>query len=314
MTLVARLRLSPAQVAARERELEPLARETPAAWLKPGVLSANGVALAVAGGVFFLADGANHWERQYAGAAPPDPWLETWLSVLAQRQAEAAGRGIELWNVVIPEKQVVYPERRWPQGGPDPSRRPLQRILSRLEPQARLLYGEAALSRCKAQTAPAYAARDSHWSASGCLAVVGELVAKLAPQVGFGELSFAADEWLRARDLTHHFFDRPPPEPSLTIGFSGERVFDNRRYEQTGRHQGSAFIQKNPAAPDPRTVVVFGDSFSYDQGFAGALSAVFAEVSFVWSKSVDWGVVEQRRAQIVICEGAERFLVTTPTA
>lgn len=314
MSITGELRLTPAEVRRIDLELAAANRDHPAGRLKPGVTSPRGVAVAAADGFLFLSDGANHWERQYAGAAPPDPWLEAWLTLLQRRQAAATERGVELWNLVIPEKQVIYPEKRWPEGAPDSSNRPMRRILRHLAPEVRLLYAEEALLRAKAEGAAVYAARDSHWSASGCLAVMGELLARIAPEMDVEQLRLPATRLNQAQDLTQHFFTATPPEPFLLLTNEGERTFDNRQHERTGRHAGSVYLQSNAAAPDPRPVVVFGDSYAYDMGVVAVLTNQFAEVAFVWSKSVDWNVVAQREAKIVVCESAERFLITTPEA
>ncbi|CAN7252275.1 hypothetical protein LJR219_001062 [Phenylobacterium sp. LjRoot219] len=59
--------------------------------------------------------------------------------------------------------------------------------------------------------------------------------------------------------------------------------------------------------------MIFGDSFAADAGFAEALSAVFREVRFLWSKSVAWTEVEACGADLVIWQSAERFLATLAT-
>lgn len=312
MSDTVQLRLTPAEIRALDQKLDVEALDHPLSHLKPGVLSAHGIATVGDDGFLFLSDGANRWERQYAGAAPAEPWLAKWLEVLAKRQQAAAEHRVELWNLVIPEKQVLYPEKRWPSDAPDSSNRPLRRILSGVSDDARLLYAEAALGECKREQL-AYARRDSHWSASGCLAVARMLLAKVAPRQDLETLSFMVEKRRQPRDLVEHFFAPAPAEEHLVIGFDGERVFDNRVYE-TGRFNGSAYIVRTAHAPDPRRVVVFGDSYSFSVGLVGALTSVFAEVTFVWSKAVLWNVVAERPAELVIWESAERFLVTNAEA
>lgn len=307
-----RWRLTAADVRALDRELDAAALDHPASRLEPGMVSANGAAVAGVDGYLFIADGGNRWETQYAGPPPPESWKATWAEVLAARQVEAAARGVPLWNLVIPEKQVVYPEKRWPPGAaPDGSARPLRRLAALARPDARLLYGEAGLLACKAE-APASLRHDSHWTASGALAVVRQLLAAAAPEVEVERAVFTVERAREPLDLAAHFLDPNPPQERLRLAPPHPRAWDNRHYERTGQHTGSRYRLANPEAPDPRRVVLFGDSYSYAEGLAGALSALFAEVTCVWSKSVLWEVVDERRAQLVFWESAERFLVSLP--
>ena len=71
----------------------------------------------------------------------------------------------------------------------------------------------------------------------------------------------------------------------------GEVVFDNRHLELTGKHIGNIYVVENPQAPDPRRLILFGDSCAYEYGLAAVLSAVFARVAFVWSNAVDLSLI-----------------------
>jgi hypothetical protein len=69
-------------------------------------------------------------------------------------------------NLVAPEKQVAYPEKRWPDSLPDSGQRPMKQLLARLDPQAGLIYPEADLLAGKAQT-PMYFRHNSHRTPPG---------------------------------------------------------------------------------------------------------------------------------------------------
>jgi hypothetical protein len=310
-----RLRLREADIRSFDVQIDATSGvDNPAAWLKPGAISPGGVAVAAVDGFLFIGDGANRWEAQYAMDKPAgEAWLSAWTGVLAKRQAEAVARGATLWNLVIPEKQVIYPEKRWPAGGPSGHMRPIRQLLPQLEPEARLLYPEEALVACKTE-APAYLRRNSHWTPSGCLTVLRSVLVEVAPDLDVAALDLAARHHHAPHDLTSHFFDPAPAEAMLLLEPPGERPFDNRMYERTGRHTGSIYGLHNSAAPDARKVLIFGDSYAYDAGLALALSAAFQEVTFVWSKAVDWARVADQAADVVICESAERFITVPPEA
>lgn len=306
-----RLCMTAAEIGALDRELDAAALRHPASRLQPGQVSPNGAAVAGVDGFLFIGDGGNRWETQYAGPPPPESWKAAWTEVLVARQAEAAARRVPLWNLVIPEKQVIYPEKRWPEGAPDGRARPLRRLAALAGPDARLLYGEAALLACKAD-GPACLRHDSHWTASGCLAVLRQLIAAAAPEVDVDATAFTLVRAGEPLDLAAHFLEPNPPQERLRLTAPHPRAWDNRHYERTGQHTGSRYRLANPEAADPRRVVLFGDSYAYAEGLAAALSALFAEVTCVWSKSVLWDVVDERRAQLVVWESAERFLASLP--
>ena len=286
--------------------------------LKPGVVSPGGVAVSGHDGYLFIGDGANRWERQYLGELTIAPsWTEAWRALFARRQTEAAARGVSLWNFVIPEKQVVYPEKRWGETLPNGDKRPLKQLMAGLDGTARLVYPDAALLAAKAP-APVYFRRNSHWTMSGCCAAMEMLFLAMAVRLGagggFADVAFAVERHHAQHDLSVHFFATPPTEEFISLTTAGEVTDNNRRFELTGRHTGSSYVVRNSTASDGRKVIVFGDSYGLDMGVTAALSAVFAEVVFVWSKAVVWDLVARYAAQLVLWESAERYLATVPEA
>jgi alginate O-acetyltransferase complex protein AlgJ len=281
--------------------------------LKPGVLSPQGVAVAGTDGFLFIGNGANRWESQYRGELTVDPsWLEAWRRVLAGRQEKAAQAGVTLWNFIAPEKQVIYPDKRWPEGDVSGANRPVRQLLSHLGPEAQLIYPEAELAAAR-ERAPAFFRRNSHWTGSGCYAAAAPLVAALGAPAHWAQAQFAYRRVHEAHDLSVHFMDPAPQEDAGWLALAGELVFDNRQFDKTGRHAGSRYEVRNPDAPDPRRLVIFGDSYAYDAGLTALLAVVFQHVTFVWSKAVVWETVAEQAADLVVWESAERFLATVPT-
>lgn len=305
------LRLTPAEIRARDTRNEIEAGRTPER-LKPGAHSANDTAVAGFRGQFFIGEGSNRWEVHYLGRVDIQPvWFDHWKALLARRQQEARRRGIELWNLVIPEKQVVLPELRWPEPLPAADKRPFAQLLPHIAPEHHVYYPLADLEAAKREGA-VFHVRNSHWCPAGCLAALRGFVEAMGVAVDFDNLRFAYDVVRGTHDLPMHFFENPFKVDAGALRANGEYTFENHTLPVTGRYFGSNYGIRNPAAPDPRRVVIFGDSFSYDAGVAAALSAVFREVSFFWIKNVDWSVVEAQRADLVIWESAERFMVTLP--
>lgn len=307
-------RLTLAEIRAADAALDAAAGPGhPVSALKPGSQSPHGVAVAGVEGYLFIGNGANRWERQFLGElAIDESWFANWTRVLEARQAEAARRGVTLWNMVVPEKQVVYGDKRWPEGA-DGGRRPVRQLLARLGAEARLVYPEAELLAARA-LAPAYFRHNSHWTPSGCCAAIAALLARMGVAADLGALRFACRPTQLAQDLSVHFLDPAPTEDAAFLAPPGETVFDNRQFETTGRHTGSSYGLSNAAAPDPRTLVIFGDSFAYDAGLTPALSVVFAKVVFVWSKDVVWDLAAEHGADLVLWESAERFMASPARA
>ncbi|MCR5877642.1 hypothetical protein [Phenylobacterium sp. J367] len=302
-----------AEIRALDAELDAAAGPGhPVSALKAGALSPHGVAVAGTDGYLFIGNGANRWERQFLGElAIDDTWFRAWSKVLDARAAEAERRGKPLWNLVVPEKQVVYGDKRWPEGA-DGGKRPVRQMLDRLKP-ANFTYPEAALAAAR-ERAPAYFRHNSHWTPSGCCAAVAALLGEMGIAVDVETLGFAYRRVDGPHDLSVHFFEPAPAEQAAFLAPPGEVLFDNRHLETTGKHAGSIYGLGNPAAPDSRTLILFGDSFAYDAGLTPALSAVFAKVVFVWSKNVVWDLVDQHAADLVLWESAERFIATPSQA
>ena len=304
-------RLTLAEIRVHDLELDLAAAASPFR-LQPGVASPTAIAVCGLNGHLFISDGANRWERQYLGElAIPPGWIAAWRDLLARRQVEAARRGLELWNLIVPEKQVVLPEQRWPAPLPDGERRPVRALLAALAAEARVHYAADALAAAKAH-GPVYFRSNSHWTPSGCCAALFGLLGEIGAPVEAETLRFAYRRIHAPHDLTPHLFERPPSEELGKLEPCGGYVFDRRTPPPGGRNTGRGYGLHNPDAPDPRRVIVFGDSFSFGAGLGAALSAVFRDLVFLWNKNVAWEEVEAHGADLVIWQSAERFLATHP--
>ncbi|MBS0362628.1 MAG: hypothetical protein JSR98_14725 [Proteobacteria bacterium] len=284
----------------------------PASALRPETTSPGGVAVAGHDGFLFISNGANRWERQFLGELKIRPeWGPNWRQLFDDRQAAAAARGIQLWNLIAPEKQAIYPDKRWEAAGAVGDGRPVMVMATFLGPQARLVYPAAELKVVRG-LAPAYFRHNSHWTSSGCCVAAITLLQRMGVAVDVGKLAFPVERITRRQDLTVHFFDPPPEETYIRLAPAGEVVDANHNFETTGRNTGETYTVLNPDAPDGRSVLLFGDSYAFDAGLASALSVVFAKVVFVWSKPVLWDLVDEKAPDIVIWECAERFLGGVP--
>ena len=84
-----------------------------------------------------------------------------------------------------------------------------------------------------------------------------------------------------------------------------------------GGHIGTTRVFRRDDAPDPRTAVIFGDSYAFGddayQGLSWFMAQVFREVHFVWAPfGWDPDYLDSVGAELVVCQTAERFIGLTP--
>lgn len=270
-------------------------------------LSRDQVAITGADGWQFVANGSNHWEQQYLGQlrlAPPA--IAEWQAVFERRLAASHAIGARFAHLVVPEKQSIFPEARWPQGAPVVGERPVQQLLAAV-PQG-LVYPLARL-RAESWRAELAFRGNSHWCASGNWFGFAALMAAVWPErrFDFAQVPLARAWW--RHDLLLKYIDEPCWESVIAIQRPAPPVYDNRLLATTGAHVGNHYVLQNPAAPYQEAVVVFGDSYSYDIGFADLLAAFFGQVHFVWNTMIDFRYCRNVQARLVLVQSAERYLV-----
>jgi hypothetical protein len=307
-------RLTLDEIRARDLALFAASLNHPAGALQPGMHAPGGAAVTGVDGHMFIGDGANRWEQQVRGELTgPEAWLDGWSRIFAARASMAQALGVDICNVILPEKQVIHPDARWPAGDVTGERRPFLMLRPRLGPEPRLLYGGDILAPRTADTA-VWFRRNSHWTASGCCLVANALAQRFDAQGDLAGGRFSYRVRPVQHDLTPHFFTNVAEEEAGLLDAPVAPYFDNRLLQTTGRHTGASYGLRNPEAPDRRRVIVFGDSYAYDVGFTFALAEIFREVVFVWSKAIDWSLVHRHESQLVVWESAERFLASLPDA
>lgn len=282
----------------------------------PGTVSGDGVAIVGGQGHLFLYGGSNDNLAMYRGEVPmAADWLERWQALLSERieQARAAARAICF--LVVPDKLAVYNDL-FPQEL-DGEERPLTRLLQ--VDVAPVLYPADALHAARAD-GETYMRTDSHLTPAGNRLLAEATLAALgvAPALLAG-VSEAQTVHFSSGDLGQHF---SPPifelgehlhEPS-----SAQLVFDNwPAIAAAGGHIGTLRVFRRDDAPDPRTVVVFGDSYGFgDAAYPGVswfMAQTFREVHFVWVPfGWDPGYLDRVGADLVVCQTAERFIARVP--
>ncbi|MEE7450270.1 hypothetical protein MRF4_22090 [Methylobacterium radiotolerans] len=284
----------------------------------------NGVAVGHDGWLYWVGR-AREVEAFYGDTPTSRRILKRWTRLIGQRARRLDRLGIRHVHTVVPDKLAIYPDllgRPFP-GLDDP---PGIRL-------ARLVAGDSGAAMVDLQTPllaarteePVYLRTDTHWTYRGYLTAYRALCAALDAPVAahvfagtsvserftfdLGEkLVPPVDEDYVAYDFTRRAA-RTDANALVAVRESGRAV------RPRGLFVGSRVVLENEDAPDPRSVVLFGDSYIYSPGarLTAMLAETFGEVHAIWSANIDWAYVEAVRPDVVIFEIAERFLRQVPS-
>jgi hypothetical protein len=280
-----------------------------------GCHSPDGVAIVGHEGWVFLCSGSNSVVEQFSGAEPKPGWLDGWRSALRLRAEQVDGLGARMVVLVVPDKLSVY-ESFYPEPIVPVGPRPIQRLLDGTD--VPITYPIADL-QLRSLDVPVFLRTDTHLTFHGNAALYDAVRAQLDAPALPADIDPAAAEHLISGDLGARY-DPQIVEVVANAGSLGAArvTADNRREMETvGGHIGTRRVFANDSAPDRRTVVLFGDSFGFSspsyQGLSWFLAQAFREVHFVWVPfGWDPDYTSQVAADIVIFQGAERFLTRVP--
>lgn len=289
--------------------------------LPPGTRSADGIAVVGHEGWLFLASGTNAIVDQFTGAKKMAPgWLKGWSRLMERRQAAVRTLGARMAMLILPDKLAVL-EEHYPRALHRTTRRPIERLLG--EAQLPIAYPLTEL-RAAAADGPVCLRTDTHFALRGNELLSRRLCLLLgvAPQFGLGGMP--RTDGLTSGDLGSgdlgSRFDPPVVEPVVSLRGTGHaHVLEDNRAEiaAVGGHIGTCRVFANAQAPDPRTLVLFGDSYGFSSetyhGLSFFLAQQFRRVHFVWVP-VGWDprYVEQAEAELVVFQSAERFVSRLP--
>ena len=279
-----------------------------------GLWSADGVAVVGREGWLFLGGGSNSVLDQYRGAfALPDGWAERWAEAVELRRGQAAELGAAYAGVVVPDKLAVLVER-FPDVLAAAGGTPAAQLTG--DPTLGLIYP---VDELRAVEGGAYLRTDTHLTYAGNAALAQTVLDVLGLAVDVSGPPPDPARYASSGDLGARF-DPPVVEIIAAAStFGAATLVEDNHAEVTavGGHLGSRRVLRNPLAPDPRTAVIFGDSYAFPaphyQGLAWFLAQSFREVHSLWVPfGWDRRYVEDVAAQVVVCQLAERFVVRPP--
>jgi hypothetical protein len=273
-------------------------------------------------GWLFLIGGTNGVLDQYRSTFSWWRLLRAWARLVEARAARARSLGITYLHFVVPEKLSIY-EHRTDGLAYDPAKSPARRLARRLLNVPAYFDLLGPMRAARDGSVPLYYRTDTHWTYDGCLFAYRLLLRACGavPPAGIGDRP--RYETSKVRDLADKLPERQAEAGSHgVIDQHARRIYASplvEAYEAAGQapslHVGAHVVYRNemPEA-DPRTVVLFGDSYSHFAPimFTGLLAETFREVHFVWSSSLDWTYIERIRPDLLIFEMAERFMKRLP--
>jgi len=278
-------------------------------------------------GWLFLTGGSNDVLRLFTDqtvftAAHAKGWAER----LFQRQQRLGKMGVEYFHMWAPDKLALY--RHKVNFDPDilvvdPTKMVLDETVAM---NAGTLFIDP-LPELQAQRGQhlLYWKTDSHWTYRGACAAYQAICQRL-------EVAQVADLTERPIISSELILDLggklvPPRKESwggAQVLRDAKVVYRNEMVKLLGILQAglaapmlrgtSIAFQNARATCDKRRVLLFGDSFSEYRPhlLTGLLAETFRNVLFVWSSSIDYGLVEDFCPDIVITETAERFVTMLP--
>lgn len=274
-----------------------------------GAISSDGSAIKGRLNNFFVNDGSNHWSDQLRGVLPDSVTISNgYLNLINNRKEYLTEKGILYKHIIIPEKDIIYPELSPNLLDRPPSKDRVANLMVSTASSNVLFYPVDYLQSVKPY-GYLFHRRNSHYNFHCGFFVFNELLKNI--DLGFLQLSdFSYDFYSWPDDLSLKFIkDLNTRRQVLKPNFKEEILKFN------GSHVGRKSHFKNDSPRFSDKVILFGDSYSWnpDAGLARFLASVFSEVIFVWHHHIDFQLISDFKPSIVLSQSAERFHVVIPS-
>jgi len=269
--------------------------------LSYGDTSSDGSSIVGDDQFLFISGGSNYWNEQISGHHRiSDEDFESSLSTLSDIKNECAARSIAFSLVVIPEKDLVYPDKSPNCRGITLGERPVHQLQAAFPdtlyplPELRAATGDALL----------YHKRDSHFNFFGGLIIFNSIAAILRIE----PLEYDSTPSMHAPwqdDLAVKWEKYPTIRRTLCPEY--DELVIKSGTPLTGHHM--KLTAKFPTNND--CAVIYGDSYAWnpDAGLSRFLTRRFKTVHFIWSRRIDWDLITELGPTALIVESAERFLI-----
>ena len=266
----------------------------------------------------FLYQGSNDYLQNYFDEAQRSLGNE-WLNLLTKRQKYFNSPNVKNICLFVPNKATsishLYPYPI-PDGGTVIWRR--LRELRTLDSQVLLAFDDPSLARTERELL--WARVDSHWSTTGCLYAVNEVLQALGLETFTIEIN--ANLQVVAGDLSerwHGYYiqeERCDGSVSALENISPKLAFDNGKAKPGMGVQGRRVEWVFPEAKYDLRLCVVGNSFSGPGLTKGEMvwwfARLFSSVTFIHSGGIPTDLVEKVKPDLLVFQGLERFLKVVP--
>jgi hypothetical protein len=259
-------------------------------------------------GFIFVNDGSNRWRDQINGHYPDAEKIAlNYAEILSNRSRHASALGKKYFHLIVPEKDIIYPELSPNANYSNINNKTIAKYLVDLADPAHLIYSINELKNLSSM-GYLYHSRNSHFNFFGGYFIVKELLKKMGIEFpDLANIKYSMQIW--PDDLSIKFVQNLNTSRRVLCNYGEENIISEPQ-GNVGKH----IVFKNSAAPINSSVVVIGDSYSWnpDAGIARYLSLIFSRVEFLWQNFIDFKKLTELDCEILITESAERFLVRPP--
>jgi len=269
-------------------------------------------------GWIFLTGGSNNVVDTYNGSYTYSNWHCDWLQLIKDRNFFCQEMGIRYIHLIAPEKLGVYTEMI-KSLNIDFHQSPSM-ILSKANSEQLPIINPTIYLREQSKNYKVYHKTDSHWNFKGAYSAYQLLMRNLNLETNNDILAYynevescIMDLGTKASGSVYENVYFHKLSGSVSVFYKNPIVEYKEKHNlenSTGLHQGSSIIYKNKKAMHDKKIMIFGDSFSEYRPhlLTGLLAETFSEVYFIWSISIDKGLIQSYKPDILITEAAERFM------
>jgi len=249
----------------------------------------------------FLENDTNRCVEQFQGDYPiPNAEVIAWTDYIKALDKLEQGIGSRTAFLVAPGKEFVHSDDFPYIRG---ARTPVDEVSELFGDTGRFVYPVKELAREKDVT---YSTGDTHWTDYGAM-VAAQAICKKFGDI-FPPVAPPFNLVMRAGDLAKKL-PEPVKSPYFLSDFSATDV--SLTFNNGIHNHGRIHRYQNPSSPSANRVLLFGDSFSVN--LAPWLCLCYSEVLYIHTAaSIDMGIIEKFKPDILIAQTNTRFLVRAP--
>lgn len=290
--------------------------KSPELWPRHGTVSPDRSAVIGYNNEVYLYQGSNrHYDAYFDELS--DVVVGEWANLLIKRHQENSLRGLQILSLVVPNKATCIP-LNFPQPLPKGGTYVFKRLKRLLKDDYGIVFSFQELNLSDANMLGAWCRTDSHWSQTGCLLAVNEILEKLAlplldTSIEIDETSFSGDlsqKW-PLKMLTELRRDLYCPDLNY---IAPVLEFDNA--SNLTRHFGRHVRWFNQNAKYNLNVTIVGNSFagpgSSSRELAWWFARLFSSVTFLHMSEIPKDLSEVTSCDVLIFQTVERFLDIVP--